>query len=128
VRFLADHNVEAPIVSRLRESGHDVLAVAEAMPPETEDTLVLKRARDEDRVLITNDKDFGELAYLQGEASAGLVLLRLPDLGGAAKAARALEALTLLDERARGAFVVITKTRIRRRPLPARRGDRKWLF
>jgi predicted nuclease of predicted toxin-antitoxin system len=116
LRFLADHNVEAPIIERLRSAGHDVLAVAEAIPPEAPDDEVLALATAQDRVLLTNDKDFGELTFLQRRLSAGIVLLRMPSLDSPTKVERTEHAIALVTGRVHEALVVITERRIRRRP------------
>lgn len=121
MRILADHNIEAPLASALRRAGHDVLNVAEALPPETDDETVLAVAHEEKRILLTNDKDFGELAFLQGRASVGLMLLRLAGLDSSAKADRTVAVVSFLGDRLHGAFVVVTESKIRRRPLKAAR-------
>ncbi|MBX3467493.1 MAG: DUF5615 family PIN-like protein [Planctomycetes bacterium] len=77
MRFLADESVESAVVFALRAAGHDVEAVAERCPG-SEDAAVLASASAEYGVLVTNDKDFASLAFLQGQASAGIVLVRLP--------------------------------------------------
>lgn len=82
---------------------------------------MLAFAHAEKRILLTNDKDFGELAFLQGRASVGLMLLRLPGLTSSAKADRTVAVLDLLADRLYGAFVVVTESKIRRRPLKAAR-------
>jgi predicted nuclease of predicted toxin-antitoxin system len=66
MRFLVDESTGAAVVEYLRRSGHDVLAVAETMRQE-EDPPILTLAFDEARILITNDKDFGELIFRTGK-------------------------------------------------------------
>ena len=75
-RFLANENVPGDAVRAARAAGHDVAWMAEVAPGE-EDDLVLARALRERRVLVTFDKDFGELVFRRGrQASCGIVLLR----------------------------------------------------
>ena len=62
MRFLADESLEAPIIDSLRGAGHDVEAIAED-DPGAEDPYVLRRAARSRRILLTNDKDFAELAF-----------------------------------------------------------------
>lgn len=72
MRFFADENLERPIIAGLREQGHDVATV----PTEDKgspDPTVLALASTEDRVLITNDKDFAELVFLQRQVAAALL-------------------------------------------------------
>lgn len=77
MRILADENFPAPSIRTLRTEGHDVLAVADVMPGAT-DLEILARATIENRVLVTFDRDFGELAIRLGVAApAGVVLLRI---------------------------------------------------
>ncbi len=79
MRFVADESVDGPIVYRLRADGHEVEYVAE-LSPGIKDPEVLSIARDRSVVLITADKDFGELIFRNSLAHAGLVLLRIWDL------------------------------------------------
>jgi len=79
MNLLADENIEQQVVERLRQDGHAVLYVAE-MEPGIPDELVLQRANDERSMLITGDKDFGELVFRQGLVHLGVVLIRLAGL------------------------------------------------
>jgi hypothetical protein len=73
MRLLADEGVEAIVVERLREADdHNVLAISETRPRSV-DRMVLGIAAREERVLVTNDKDFAELAFLQRVAGGGIV-------------------------------------------------------
>lgn len=83
--LLADESVDGPVVQRLRLEGHHVIYVAELAPSITDDE-VLQRANDRAALLITADKDFGELVFRQGRVHAGVVLLRLAGLPAAVKA------------------------------------------
>lgn len=79
MKFVADESVDQPIVERLRADGHDVLAVAE-MEPGLSDDAVIERANREAALLLTADKDFGELVYRQGRHAQGIILVRLAGL------------------------------------------------
>ena len=70
MRFLADENVERQLVAALRDAGHDVEYIAE-LAPGSADEEVLQRARRGSAVIITGDKDFGELVYRRKRANAG---------------------------------------------------------
>src|SRR6516164_1803995 len=76
MRWLADECVDAILVNQLRGAGHDTLYVAEVASGAT-DAEVLRRARNSSRLLLTEDKDFGELLFRLKLAVPGLVLLRL---------------------------------------------------
>ena len=78
LQFLVDESTGIAVIRFLRDFGYDVLAVAEAMP-KAEDLDILARAVSERRILVTNDKDFGELVYRSGQAHHGVLLLRLRD-------------------------------------------------
>lgn len=79
MNFVADEGVDRQIVSRLREARHDVIYIAE-LEPGIDDSQVLAKARAEGALLITADKDFGELVYRRSELSAGVLLVRLAGL------------------------------------------------
>ncbi len=85
VRFLADECVDRQIVDRLRHDGYTVLYVAE-MEPGISDHDVLNLANHEGAILLTADKDFGELVFRQGKVTRGIVLVRLAGLLPAIKA------------------------------------------
>jgi predicted nuclease of predicted toxin-antitoxin system len=120
MRFLADESVERPVVMRLRDAGYDVSYVSEAQPGALDES-VLRQANRELRILVTNDKDFGTLAFLQHRASIGVVLLRLPHWKSDRKATRLLSVIRTQRSRLRKAFTVVEEAVARRRPFPARR-------
>src|SRR5947209_2070261 len=65
MRFLLDENMEFRVATALRAWGHDVTAIAYDYPHALEDLEVLSLARTERRILLTNDRDFGELIFRQ---------------------------------------------------------------
>jgi predicted nuclease of predicted toxin-antitoxin system len=77
MQFLADESCDFAFVRALRGAGDDVLAVAE-LTPRADDSAVIRLALGQTRVLLTEDKDFGQLVFASGEQSAGVVLLRYP--------------------------------------------------
>jgi predicted nuclease of predicted toxin-antitoxin system len=79
VKFLADENVDQPIVECLRKDGHSVLSVTE-MEQSISDDEVIYRANQEQAMLLTADKDFGELVFRQARVLNGVVLIRLAGL------------------------------------------------
>jgi predicted nuclease of predicted toxin-antitoxin system len=116
VRFLVDESTGAAVVRYLRSAGHDVLAVAETMP-QADDLDVLARAAGEGRILVTNDKDFGELVYRNGQAHSGVVLLRLQDETSANRVRVVRALLEQYTDRLGGHFTVATERGVRIRPL-----------
>jgi predicted nuclease of predicted toxin-antitoxin system len=93
LKLLADESVDCEIVDRLRQDGHTIIYVAEAMPGAV-DEQVLNRANQEPAVLVTADKDFGELVFRQKLASHGVVLLRLAGLSATMKADEVASAIS----------------------------------
>lgn len=78
MRFLADENIPLKAIHLLRKNGYDVKSIVEEAP-RLSDRDVLELAEEEDRILITFDKDFGELAYRSElSASSGIILFRIP--------------------------------------------------
>lgn len=84
-RFLADENVDRSIVEVLRLDGHDVHWIAELATGVDDDT-VLGMAESEQRILLTADKDFGELVFRVRRITTGVVLVRLAGLTSSRKA------------------------------------------
>ena len=77
LKFLADESCDFAFVRVLRQNGYDVKAIVEVMPGAS-DLRVLESGFEERRVLLTEDKDFGEWIFAQKSATAGVILLRYP--------------------------------------------------
>jgi predicted nuclease of predicted toxin-antitoxin system len=110
--FIADENIETEIVDALRELGHDTIHVAHTMPG-AEDEEILLYAYDRGCILITNDKDFGELVFRQKKTTAGVILLRLPGIEPSVKAELLTRVMVAHAGKFRGAFVVLNPNAIR---------------
>ena len=111
MKFLVDECTGMSVVTCLRDEGHDVTAVAEVMP-QADDEEILARAVSEGRIVVTNDKDFGELVYRSGWEHRGVVLLRLRDERAENKARMMKVALVQVGERLRNRYVVVTEAGI----------------
>ena len=119
MRILADENFPGDAVLALRERGHDVVWIRSDAPGSS-DVQVIARAQFEDRVLITFDKDFGELTFRSElPASSGVVLFRITVSSPAYIARIAVAALESRSDWA-GHFAVVEDDRIRMTPLPGR--------
>jgi predicted nuclease of predicted toxin-antitoxin system len=117
MRFLANENVTGTVIQELRQRGHDVLSVKESMRSEQDD-VILARAQAEQRIVVTHDKDFGELAFrFQLPATCGVILFRLAGSDPETDNQRIIQALESRTDWA-GHFSVITDNRIRMRALP----------
>lgn len=117
MNFLADESVEGQTVERLRRDGHDVAYIAE-MEPGISDDVVLARANERNALLVTADKDFGELVFHQAHLTAGgVVLIRLAGLSAQRKAEIVSRVLIDHAPELPHAFTVISpgKVRIRSR-------------
>jgi len=112
VLFLADESCDFAVVTALRAAGHDVSAVVELHPGATDET-VLALARDEARVLLTEDKDFGLLAHAGGQQAAGVVLIRFPGDARTALGDAVVKVVERLGDRMLKAFIVIEPGRAR---------------
>jgi hypothetical protein len=116
MRFLANENVPAAAVSALAAAGHDVAWVRTAAPGAA-DADVLAWAAREERILLTFDKDFGELARAARlPATSGVVLLRIPMPGPGDTGQRIADLITARADWA-GHFSVIEPGRVRMRPI-----------
>ena len=115
MQFVADENLDWPIIDRLRAGGYSVIAVVEVSPG-ISDPDVLAIANQNGAVLLTADKDFGELVYRQQQLSTGVVLVRLAGVAPHVKAQLVLSAVTQLGDSLTDAFTVITSTSVRHRP------------
>ena len=114
--FLADECVDQPIAQRLRQDGHEVVCISET-EPSTPDDAVLSHANARRAVLITGDKDFGELVFRDGRAAYGVLLVRLAGLSPRTKAAIVSAAVRDRGREMPRAFTVVSPglIRIRRR-------------
>lgn len=116
MRLIANENVLGSLVRSLRELGHDVVSVAEASPGAS-DAEVLRLAVSQSRVVLTFDKDFGELAFHAALPSqCGVILLRIRRLDPRSDHDRALRGI-LQRADYQGLFVLIEDDRVRVRPL-----------
>jgi predicted nuclease of predicted toxin-antitoxin system len=116
MRIVADESVDGRIVDRLRHAGHDVLAIAESASGMPDDQ-VLARADTAGILLLTADKDFGELVYRRQMAHCGVVLLRQAGLPIDVRADVVLAVLASHDAELAAAFTVIAPASVRiRRP------------
>lgn len=117
MRILADENVPCAAVEMLRSAGHDVAWVSEREPG-TADTEVLSRASKEARLLVTFDKDFGDLAFrARMPVSHGIVLFRLASMSKDTLPQFVADSLASQVDW-KGRFSVISEHRIRVRAIP----------
>jgi predicted nuclease of predicted toxin-antitoxin system len=116
MKFFADENVARSIIQWLRQAGHDVLSAAEASPGEV-DAVWLRQAEESARVIVTSDKDFGELIFRDRLNSHGIVLIRMQRLSLRVRLARLATVWSIVEANPKGKFIVITEGRVRVRSL-----------
>ncbi len=117
MRFLANENLPGDAVRALRAAGHDVAWVTADAAGSSDET-VLSRAIAEGRILLTFDKDFGELAWRKRlPAGCGIVLFRMP-MPAAQAAGNVLAAIIAGRTDWAGHFSVVEPHRIRMRAIP----------
>jgi predicted nuclease of predicted toxin-antitoxin system len=119
MRFLADENFPRVAVTALEKAGHDIVWIRIVAPGAT-DPQVLSLATRERRILLTFDKDFGELAaHSPVPAGCGIVLLRLPVPNSEAASERLATQIGARQDWD-GHFSVIEPARVRMRRLTLR--------
>ncbi|MEX5632966.1 DUF5615 family PIN-like protein [Parafrankia sp. FMc2] len=120
MRFLLDNNLSHTLAAGLREAGHDVLHVRDVALGAADDSTVLAFARDERRVLISADTDFGGILTRSGLDSPSVILFRRE--GGRRPAEQLRLLLANLDQLAEalkdGSMIVLTDRLARVRKLP----------
>ena len=116
MRLLADESCDFAVVRALRSAGHDLRAVAE-VAPSAADEVVLDLAVRDKRVLLTEDKDFGQWVYANKRATGGVLLLRYPATARRTMPAAVVRLIDRHGGRLVGCFVVVQPGRVRiRRP------------
>jgi predicted nuclease of predicted toxin-antitoxin system len=112
MRFIVDESTGSGVARFLQSEGHDVLIVAEEMF-QADDLTILQRAFDEQRIVVTNDKDFGELIFRRLEPHYGVVLLRLQDESGPNRIQVMTALMAQYAAQLSGKFTVVTEQKIR---------------
>ncbi len=116
-KFLANENVPGEVVEAARLAGHDLAWIAE-LSPGADDDDVLATALAQSRVLVTFDKDFGEMAFRQGQkATCGIILCR-PRTRSPAYLVQFVVAVLGQSVTWEGNFSVAQEGRMRVAPLP----------
>lgn len=116
MKLLADECCDRWLVEALRGAGHDVLFILESKPGATDDE-VLALAFDEQRIIVTEDKDFGELVYRLKRPAHGIILIRINVINRNLKWPRFQKLIDTYLDRCSGRFVVIDENKFRFRPL-----------
>jgi predicted nuclease of predicted toxin-antitoxin system len=116
LRFHANENIESEVVAFLRAAGHDVAYAAE-LTPRAADHVILGIAAAESRIVLTADKDFGELCFRRRLPSAGVILLRVKAVSPSARIRVFDDLLRTHADRLPGRFTVVSERGVRMRAL-----------
>ncbi|MBK7939966.1 MAG: DUF5615 family PIN-like protein [Lewinellaceae bacterium] len=106
MKFVADEGVDRSLVALIREAGHDILYFAET-DRGTDDEVILAIANDESRILITRDKDFGELVYRLKKVHSGIILIRADEMPSITRSQLVADFIQININMLAGYFVVI---------------------
>jgi predicted nuclease of predicted toxin-antitoxin system len=113
MRFLLDQSSDARLVPYLRRLGHDATRVGADYLSGLSDRQVLSLAQAEGRILITDDRDFGELVFRLRQPHTGVIFLRLGDYADlSTKIERVAHVLTHYPDQC-DHFLVVTRTSVR---------------
>jgi len=112
MRFLVDECTGPSVASWLRNHNHDVFSVFDEARGMDDDGIITK-AIDENRILITNDKGFGDKVYRDGRLHKGVILLRLEDERPASKIRVLNRLLEKYSNRIPDSFLVVTERQVR---------------
>lgn len=112
MRFLVDECTGPLVAEWLRAQGHDVFSVYENERG-ADDVAIIQKAFVEERILVTNDKDFGEKVYRERHPHKGVIFMRLDDERVASKIATLQKLLENYSDQLVDRFVVVTETRVR---------------
>jgi predicted nuclease of predicted toxin-antitoxin system len=112
MRFLADESCDFAVVRALREAGHDVVAVADSALSAPDDK-ILRLALREQRILLTEDKDFGQWVFANRRATGGVIFLRYPSSARENIAVALVRLVQKHGDKLVGRFAVIQPGRVR---------------
>lgn len=112
MKFLADEGIDKKLVLELRNLGYDVEYVAETQYG-SDDKDLLQRAFENDQVILTKDKDFGELIFRDQLKSNGVILIRLENVTTMQRIEICLEWFLRLDWDFYLKYTTITKSQAR---------------
>lgn len=112
MKFLVDECVGLGVVEWLRQQGYDAISIIEVSRG-APDSIVLDRALKENRILVTMDKDFGDLIFRSSSDHCGVILLRLPNWQTKYKIAALHKVFDLYVNNLENNFIVVTDQAVR---------------
>jgi len=112
VRLVADESCDFSVVAAVRAAGHDVVSIMEAMPG-VDDERVIAVATGDKRLLLTEDKDFGQLVFAAAKENSGVILIRYPTSARATLSAAVIKLLADRGDALYSRFAVLEPGRVR---------------
>lgn len=112
LKFLADESCDFAVVRCLRAAAYDVQAIMEIASGES-DANIIKMAVDTGRILITEDRDFGDLVYAHQVSHGGIILIRYPSTARKDMAEIIRDLIQRKGDALTGCFVVVSPLKIR---------------
>ncbi len=112
MRFLVDECTGPAVAKWLRRSHHEVFSVYDEVRG-LDDESIIEKANRENYVLVTNDKDFGELVFRKRKPHKGVVLLRLEDERSKNKIAVLHRVLESYSDKLLDNFIIVTEKTVR---------------
>lgn len=119
MKFLADMGISPRVVEELRQKGYDAVHLREENLFQALDSKILEKARQEDRILLTHDLDFGELLAASGGVLPSVIIFRLKDMRAQNVSLHLFSIINQQSEALNmGAVCSVTEKKIRIRSLP----------
>jgi predicted nuclease of predicted toxin-antitoxin system len=115
-KFIADEGFSFPITSILREKGYDVIWIGDVAPG-VDDAKVFEISRKEGRIILTEDKDFGELAIRFKCKTSGIILLRIEPEQKELREEKMLELFRDFSDKLKGHLIIVDEQKIRFRKI-----------
>lgn len=116
VKFIADEGFSFPISSILRDKGYDVKWIGD-IASGVDDRIVFEISRKEGRIILTEDKDFGELAIRFKCKTSGIILLRIDPDQKELREKKVLELFRNFSDKLKGHLIIIDKQKFRFRKI-----------
>jgi predicted nuclease of predicted toxin-antitoxin system len=121
IRLLADIHISPITVAALKQAEWDIIRVSDVLPTTTPDHEILEYARQENRVVVTQDLDFSMLVALGGYSEPSLITLRLSRADPNIVTQKLLEILPQIEQQLQeGCAITVEDENLRIRRLPIR--------
>jgi len=112
MKFLVDANLGRKFTELMKHAGYDAVFAKDLMPLSRDDE-ILAKAESEERIIITNDKDFGELVFRSRRTAIGVILIRT----SATDSKKRFDLVNDMLSKAEGKFIVVKEGQVRVRRL-----------